>query len=157
MKISLPVAALVIALALALGSADFSPAEAGDWYVGGSFRVGGAHFSLAYDRAHRYDRSPYARPHHYYRTKHRLRYDGYRCGSHCFKRSRYSYHHATCPLVLHHFRRNRFHPARAWDYVKRPYPYHPDYYAERYYSHRGHRDYYGYDSDHDSDSDSDSH
>ena len=149
MKKSLLGAALIFAAALVLGGGAVQPAEAGDWYVSGGFRVGGAHFALAFDQGHRH----HYRPHHYYRTKHRLRYDGYRCGSHFFKRSRYSYHHASCPLVLHHFRSHRFHPARAWDYVRRPGPYHPDYYGDRYYSPRRHR---GYDYDHDSDSDSDS-
>lgn len=148
---SLPGAALTLTLVLGFGGAAFEPAHAGDWHIGGGFRVGGAHFSLAFDRGYRHHR-----PHYYYRTKHSIRYDGYRCGSYCLKRSSYTYHHAGCPLVLHHFRRNHFHPARVWDYVRGSARRHRDYYGDRYYSRRGHSDYYGHDYDHDSDSDSDS-
>ncbi len=124
--------ALIAALLLTLAGGAGEPAEAGDWFIGGAFRVGGLQFSLAYDRHGRHSHRDY-----YYRTRDRVHYDGYRCGSYCFKRSGYGYHHARCPVVLHHFRLHHFHPAAAWGaYLA------PGY--ERYYDrgrHYGHRDY----------------
>ena len=95
---------LVLAMVMSLGGAGLRPAEAGDWYIGSGFRVGGLHFSLAFDRQPR-RHDPY-----YYRTRQRVRYEGYRCGSYCLKRSGYTYHHSGCPLVLYHFRRHGFVP-----------------------------------------------
>lgn len=144
--------ALVATPLLALADGFTNPAEAGGWFVGGAFRVGGVHFSLAFDDGRRHHR-----PYYYYRTAHPVRHRGYGCGDYCFKQSRYVYHHPGCPLVLQHFRVNRFHPARIWHGVRVPpsfryygywgqpgydawrgrAPYHPDYYG------RGYDDYYG--------------
>ena len=162
MKRSLPSligSALAFTLLLGLGQGLTTPAEAGDWYVAGGFRVGGVAFSVAYDR-HRHHHRPY----YYYRTGHQVRYDNYRCGSYCFKRKRSYHHHPTCPLVLHHFRRNHFHPAEVWDHVRAPryrgrYGYYDRYRSQRYHPYDYYRDhhrnrYRGYDRDYDSDSDS---
>ena len=111
MKRPIIVSTLVLALLVSLGPGFVEPAEAGSWRIGSSFRVGGVHFNLAFgSHHHRHYRAPY-----YYRTSHRLRYDGYRCGSACFKRSGHYYHHPSCGLVAHHFRRH--------DYRNPCYPY----------------------------------
>lgn len=120
----------VLALLTLVGGAS-QPAEAGGWYIGGGFRVGGLHFSLAFDRDHRH-RDPY-----YYRTQHRVNYEGYACGSYCLKKSGYSYHHASCPLVLHHFRVHRYNPAWAWSHYRGP---RYDRFYDRGHDY-GHRDY----------------
>ncbi len=133
--------ALVLALLMSLGPAA-QPAEAGRWYLGAGFKVGGVHFSLAFDRHARYHR-----PTHYYRTSHRLRYDGYRCGSACFKKSRDYYHHSSCGLVSHHFRRHHYDPRPVVHYGERGYYGHRGYGYREYghkdygYPGRGHRDY----------------
>lgn len=130
----------VLALLIFLGGSQ-QPAEAGDWHIGGAFRVGGVHFSLAYDRSHRHHDS------YYYRTRHRVGHEGYRCGSYCLKKSGHYYHHASCPLVRHHFRLHAFHPGRVWDHYAGPrYDRYPDrgrYYGHRDYGYRdrGHPDY----------------
>lgn len=150
---------LVLALAMSLGAAGARPAAAGEWYVGSGFRVGDIYFSLAFDHRHRHH-DPY-----YYRTRHHVRHDGYRCGEYCLKRSGYTYHHAACPLVLHHFRSYGFYPARVWESYRGPrYDRHYDRHYNRHYDrrhdrgrHYGHRDYgrrgyghrdYGYRSRH---------
>ncbi len=141
MKRSLLGTALLLGLAMSLGPGAPTPAAAGDWYIGGGFRVGGLEFSLAFDHA-RDHLGPY-----YYRTRHSPSHAGYGCGSYCLKRSGYIYHHSGCPLVLHHFRVHRFHPARAWDYYRGPgydrYPGRGRDYGHRDYGYRGrgHRDY----------------
>ena len=136
------------ALVMFVGGGSLQPAAAGDWYIGGGFRVGGVHFSLAFDRHHRHH-DPY-----YYRTRHHVSYEGYRCGSYCLKSSGYVYHHASCPLVRHHFRRHYFHPAMVWDQFRGP-RYDDRYDRGRRYGHRdygwrgrGHRDYGRYDRGH---------
>lgn len=139
---------LILAPLLLLGGGALQPAQAGDWYIGGGFRVGDFLFSLAYDRGHRHS-DPY-----YYRTRDRISYRGYSCGSYCLKKSGYAYHHAGCPVVRHHFRLHGFHPASVWDHYRGPvYDRHHD--RGRHYGHRdygrrgrGHRDYGRYDHRH---------
>lgn len=179
--LSLALAALLVPL---MGA--FEPAEASArWFAGVNFSVGGFGFSLGYsdfDR-HRYGAS-YG-PNYYYRTSRQLSYRGYSCGSACYIRDNYYYHHRDCPLVLQHFRHNRYDPYSAWAglpygggyYYSRSYygPYRPGYYNyrsrgydhRRYETHRydkrryDHRRYesrydrHDYRRDHDGDSDSD--
>jgi hypothetical protein len=182
--LSLALAALLVPL---MGA--FEPAEASSrWFAGVEFSVGGLGFSLGYsdfDR-HRYGPSygPNYGPNYFYRTSRHLSYRGYSCGSACYLRDNYYYHHRECPLVLHHFSHNRFDPYSVWAglpyggyYYSRPYygPYRPGYYNyrsrghdhrryetyrydKRRYDHRRY-DYRGrhdYRRDHDGDSDSDS-
>ena len=125
-------------VALLVGSFAVTPAQADSfWHVLGGMRIGGVHFSVGYD-------SPY-RHHHrgrYYRTEHRLKHRGYRCGSACYRRGGYYYHHESCPLL------------EAYVYDADP-PYYDRYerygrYDRRYDRHYRYRDY-----DDDSDSDSD--
>lgn len=151
MKRPLLGSALILVLLLSLGEGAFQPAVASGWSIGGGFRVGGLHFSLAYADGHRGRHGG-----HYYRTRGHVRYDGYRCGRSCFKRAAYNYHHSACPLVLHHFRRHDYHPTRFHGSYYGPPPVYGygvgGYYSPRGrgYSYRsnhpdyGHRDHYGY-------------
>ena len=172
--LSLALAALLIPLMGAL-----EPAEAGTrWFAGVDFSVGGLGFSLGYSDFDRHRYGPGYGPSYFYRTSRHLRYSGYECGSACYLRDNYYYHHRECPLVLQHFHRSGFNPYSVWAglpygggfYYSRPYygPYRPGYYnyRSRGYDHRRyeiHRydrrrsERYGHDyrRDHDGDSDSD--
>ncbi len=172
--LSLALAALLIPLMGAL-----EPAEAGTrWFAGVDFSVGGLGFSLGYSDFDRHRYGPSYGPNYFYRTSRHLRYSGYECGSACYLRDNYYYHHRECPLVLQHFHRSGFNPYSVWAglpyggyYSSGPYygPYRPGYYNyrsrghdnRRYETHRydkrryGHNDRYDGRRDHDGDSDSD--
>jgi hypothetical protein len=72
-------------------------AHADGFSLGGVFRIGGAHFNLAFGEfGHGHPRG------YYYRTVDPIAYGGYRCNSYCFHDRGYQYHHDSCPLVRHH-------------------------------------------------------
>ena len=132
--------ALIITPFLGLAEGGTNPAEAAvGWFVGGDFNVGGVHFSLAFDGLRHY-RQPY----YYYRTAYPIRHRGYQCGAYCFKQGGYVYHHPSCPLVLHHFRSNRFDPVRIWRGVRVPPSFRGYWAPPGHYSYRGRVPYYYY-------------
>lgn len=95
----LSVAVLSLAMLGAPGVVPRAEASSLSLHFGGGFRIGGVHFNIGvHSRAGRYHD-------HYYRTSHRLRYDGYSCNRSCYRHKRYTYHHRACPIVRHHFKR----------------------------------------------------
>lgn len=141
--LSLALAALLVPL---MGA--FEPAEASPrWFAGVDFSAGGFGFSLGYSDIDRHRYGPSYGPNYFYRTSRHMSYSGYSCGSACYLRDNYYYHHRECPLVLQHFYRSGFDPYNVWaglpyggGYNSRPYygPYRPGYYSyrSRGYDHR---------------------
>lgn len=139
-------AILPAALLLAVTPGLVPEAQAGDWFFGGGFSIGGHHFRIGY------------RPHHYggdyfYRVSTPVRYSGYSCGPACYREGSHYYHHASCPVVAHHFHHHGYHPQRVF-YAYAPYSdgygfydhshggrhYKPRHYERRYYEPRHYRD-----------------
>ena len=102
---------VVVSVALLLvGSGSLTPADAESfWYAIANVRIGGVHFSVGYHTpsSHRHRRYRGR----YYRTRHKLRYKGHRCGSSCYRRGGYDYHHESCGLLGAHLRRNPYQPS----------------------------------------------
>ena len=125
-----------IAALLVVAPGWSAPAAAESWWHAvGDLHLGGVHFVVGYhhgpDGYRRY-------PGRYYRTAHRLRYRGHRCGSLCYRRGRRDYHHASCPLLDAHAR----HHGYPGDYFA-PYPGRYTPYDDRYRDDDG----YWYDDD----------
>ena len=143
MSRAVPVA--VLSLALAFAPVLAAPAEAGHrgWSIGAGFHVGGVHFVLAFGAHGRYH------PDYYYRTHHRVHHRGYSCSDRCFRQSRYSYHHGSCPLLGRHFGVHRAYHAEVFDYYAPPPVWEGRYYGSYepgYTDRRYHRDYDRYES-----------
>lgn len=133
MKRALLVSTLCVS-ALSLGG-GLAPAEAsGNWFVAADFAVGGAYFSLGYQQpAYGYPGYYAPQPVYYYRVDRPLPYPGLHCTSACYLRDRHYYHHPSCPLVAHHFRRYDYRPR--WGYSGPVVHYRPYYPARPYYWH----------------------
>ncbi|MCB1035050.1 MAG: hypothetical protein KDD47_14580 [Acidobacteria bacterium] len=102
-RVSLPKALSVAVLSAAMlvtpGLVPQAEAASLSLHFGGGFRIGGVFFNIGVHArdGHYHD--------HYYRTSHRLRYDGYSCSRACYRDEKYTYHHRSCPVVSHHLRR----------------------------------------------------
>ncbi len=137
---------LALAAGLVIAGGGFTTAQAESfWHATGGVRIGGIHFTMGYHSAPRHRRFPGR----YYRTKHRLKHRGYRCGRLCYRRGGYYNHHQSCGLLGVHMARHGY---AAWNYAP-PYPVYGygDRYGRfdrynRYDSYRDHR-YYGDDDD----------
>lgn len=155
---------LVIVAIITLAPLLAAPAaEAGIFSVGVAFNVGGFFFDLGFGGP-RY--SAHA-SHHVYRVSEPLHYSGYQCHSGCYRDAGYSYHHAECPVVAHHFSSYGFSPYVTYPAFFAPraygsYGYYSEhrgygsryrYYAPRrgyrhygHYGHRGHRGHHSQDA-----------
>jgi hypothetical protein len=95
------IAALVVATP---GLVPVAEASHPQLYFGAGLRLGGIHLSIGYTPVR------HGHPTYYYRTRHRLAYEGYACNEYCTRRSATYYHHERCPVVLHLMHLNRVHP-----------------------------------------------
>lgn len=111
------VSAAILSLSMALAPAFVAPAEADhrDWSIGAGFRIGNAHFELVFgEHGRRHG------PDYYYRTRDRVAHRGYQCSDRCYRESRYSYHHQSCPLVGRHFAAHHVYRAQVFDHYAPP-------------------------------------
>ena len=73
------------------------------WDFVGDVQIGGVHFSVG---LHSPSTGSYGvHSGYYYRTRQRLRYARHRCGSYCYRRGNYDFHHESCPLLEVHVER----------------------------------------------------
>ncbi len=127
-------ALLLVAVLITLLASPAS-AQISGWSFGGAFTVGGAHFRIGLAEA-----GPYG-PSYYFEVAQPIVYPGYGCSDRCYRRGRHHYHHPTCGVVNHHFRRYGYAPWHVIDYYGPPirphvrppiYGYQPQ--PRRYYS-----------------------